>query len=144
MYLREVLPKEALSEEFADQRFRKYLDYEVIQEIKTYNPRFPFEHKNIHVWWIIEDSLAVGWNENPSRGWSFPVERLQHRYTVFWQMGTDCNKHEEQSVANLTDSEVGAKVTEILQQLEKKPKVWDWDKSVPYFRIQQDFYRNWR
>ncbi len=32
------------------------------------------EYKNVHKWWIVDDGrLVIGWNENPSTGWSFPV-----------------------------------------------------------------------
>ena len=82
--LRDVLPREAInSGEFIDDKFHKYLDYEVIEEIKDftrtpeYEGQFPFKHKNIHVWWILEDNIAVAWNENPSRGWSFHVAKMK-------------------------------------------------------------------
>ena len=81
MKLRDVLPSEALSVEFSDGKFRRYLDYEVIEEIMKYDSRFPFKHKNIYVWWILEDDMAVGWNENPSRGWSFPVAKVKKEDT---------------------------------------------------------------
>ena len=76
--LRDVMPKEAIrSGEFEECRFNKFLDHEVLEEFKDYDERFPFKHKNIHVWWILEDMVAVAWNENPSRGWSFPVSRVK-------------------------------------------------------------------
>jgi len=77
MKLRDALPSEALSVEFSGDKFRRYLDYEVTEEIMEYDSRFPFKHKNIHVWWILEDNIAVGWNENRSRGWSFPVAKIK-------------------------------------------------------------------
>jgi len=40
------------------------------------NP-WPGPHKNVYNWWELEDGHAVGWNENPSRGWSFPVVKLK-------------------------------------------------------------------
>lgn len=77
MKLRDVLPSEALSVEFSEDKFQRYLDSEVIETITKYDSRFPFTHKNIYVWWILKDNMAVGWNENPSRGWSFPVAKLK-------------------------------------------------------------------
>jgi hypothetical protein len=33
-------------------------------------------HKNVLHWVLLETGHAVGWNENGSRGWSFPVKKL--------------------------------------------------------------------
>jgi len=79
MKLRDVLPREALSSEFQNEAFLEHLDSEVKEEIREYDPRFPFRHKNIFVWWILEGDMAVGWNENPSVGWSFPVAKLKEK-----------------------------------------------------------------
>ena len=35
--------------------------------------RWPGRHAYVFNWFILENGKAVGWNENPSRGWSFPV-----------------------------------------------------------------------
>ena len=78
MKLRFALPLEAIqSPEFMDDEVQKYLDYEVLEEIKVFDKRFPFKHKHIYVWWILEKGIAVAWNENPSRGWSFPVAKMK-------------------------------------------------------------------
>lgn len=77
MRLRDVLPKEAFSCEFKDSAFLKYLDREVREVVTEYDPRFPFKHKHVHVWWILEGGIAVAWNENPSLGWSFPVAKIR-------------------------------------------------------------------
>lgn len=40
---------------------------------------WPGTQNNVHVWCIVNTGngfKAVGWNENPSRGWSFPVLNL--------------------------------------------------------------------
>lgn len=34
---------------------------------------WPGREKNVHWWCELQGGLAVGWNENPARGWSFPV-----------------------------------------------------------------------
>lgn len=42
---------------------------------------WPGHQQNVHVWWELMDGSAVGWNENPTKGWSFPVlkpKELQH------------------------------------------------------------------
>ena len=33
--------------------------------------------KNVYNWVLLKNGLAVGWNENPARGWSFPSKRLK-------------------------------------------------------------------
>ena len=37
---------------------------------------WPFKHKNIYHWVVLEDFTAVAWNENPSRGRSFPSRKM--------------------------------------------------------------------
>jgi hypothetical protein len=34
---------------------------------------WPGKHKNVHYWVELENGYLCGWNENPARGWSFPV-----------------------------------------------------------------------
>lgn len=73
--LKDVLPWEATAGEYEGERFLKYLDEEVIKERDSGN-RWPGSHKNISKWWTLANGLAVGWNENLARGWSFPVKRI--------------------------------------------------------------------
>jgi DNA-directed RNA polymerase subunit RPC12/RpoP len=39
---------------------------------------WPGKQKDVHVWWELENGKAVGWNESPSKGWSFPVITLHN------------------------------------------------------------------
>lgn len=61
----------------------KILDYKVVEEIGYEHSLFkskPFSHKYVFVWWIVEKGnkrYAMGWNENPAIGWSFPVKRYR-------------------------------------------------------------------
>lgn len=77
MRLRDVLPREASQNggEFEDCPFHKYLDNEVIENHDGETPPrwMGFKTKNILNWWALDNGKAVGWNESPSRGWSFPV-----------------------------------------------------------------------
>lgn len=34
-------------------------------------------HKNVGNWWLTDTGYAIGFNENPSLGWSFPVVKLK-------------------------------------------------------------------
>lgn len=76
--LRDVLPREALGPEYDDDcSFRKLLDCKVIREhgVVTNPQDWPGREKNVQAWWELEGGSAVGWNENMSRGWSFPTIR---------------------------------------------------------------------
>ena len=48
----------------------------VVKEMKL---DWPGKHKNVFAWWILEDGRAVGWNENPALGWSFPVIKYKEK-----------------------------------------------------------------
>lgn len=37
---------------------------------------WPGPQQDVHCWWELENGKAVAWNENPSKGWSFPVITL--------------------------------------------------------------------
>lgn len=58
----------------------KYYDVEVVQEFHSVPNNFgkpvkpwPGPSKNVYCWVVLANGKAVGWNENPSKGWSFPV-----------------------------------------------------------------------
>jgi hypothetical protein len=59
------------------------LDVQVVREYSRvtdeagYKP-WPGPQKDVHCWWELESGKAVGWNENPSKGWSFPVITLHN------------------------------------------------------------------
>ena len=80
--LREWLPKEALQQDLP--RLQKIMDLLVVAEFSpsqwvgnkmidnTNWYRWPGSHKYVFSWCILENGVAVAWNENPSTGWSFP------------------------------------------------------------------------
>ena len=74
MLLRDVLPSE-FHYEYLDTQAAKFLDVEVEKSCDATNPteRWPGSQRNVYAWWILKNGKAVGWNENPGRGWSFPV-----------------------------------------------------------------------
>ena len=60
----------------------KLLDVVVVHEHSRVSENdayreWPGLHKNVHCWWELENGKAVAWNEDPSRGWSFPVVSLR-------------------------------------------------------------------
>jgi len=74
--LRETFPTEL--QEF-DGKAAKFLDVLVkvqhtLADLDTGTWKsWPGTHKNVMFWVELENGYAVGWNESPSRGWSFPV-----------------------------------------------------------------------
>jgi hypothetical protein len=47
----------------------------VVKKIASHQKSFPQTkntHRYIHVWVLLEDGSAVGWNESPRTGYSFP------------------------------------------------------------------------
>ena len=59
--------------EFDDQ-IRTYANKKIVKEIDGTVMGFPQrtkKYKNVYNWVLLEDGTSVGWNESPSRGWSF-------------------------------------------------------------------------
>jgi hypothetical protein len=61
--------------EYIDTPAGKMKDVEVVQEFDSTVPgqRWPGKQKNVYAWVQLANGKAVGWNESPSHGWSFPV-----------------------------------------------------------------------
>lgn len=79
--LREWAPQE-FEQSFDDTRAYKYADVEVVKEYDMHGEentwrRWPGPHKNVLSWCVLANGYAVGWNENESRGWSFPVVKMK-------------------------------------------------------------------
>ena len=80
MKLREYLKGQYLDSllmENSDSRAIKFLDAEVVRKVDGCKEAFPGSHRNVYVWWEMVSGHAIGLNENPSRGWSFPVVKLR-------------------------------------------------------------------
>jgi hypothetical protein len=73
MKLKDCLPYEA----YDFPNVNKYADLEVVEKHQSFNKRWIGKHKNVHVWFVLENGYAIGWNENPAIGWGFPVERYK-------------------------------------------------------------------
>ena len=79
--LKDVMPSEFVNGSYHDTRAYKMRDAIVtvehcgLWEQDEYKP-WPGTHKNVYFWAELESGHAVGWNENPARGWSFPVIKL--------------------------------------------------------------------
>lgn len=70
--LKDVVPQEFFIE-YMDTRAAKYLEIDVVRKVDGREEPWPGKEKNVMVYWELENGKLVGWNENPSRGWSFPV-----------------------------------------------------------------------
>ena len=89
MKLRDVLPPDFFLEHFKVHARKaaytgihrpsaaaKFLDVEVVKTHDGYTDRFPGPARHCNKWWSLANGKAVGWNESPIRGWSFPVAKL--------------------------------------------------------------------
>ena len=76
MTLKEATPFE-FAEQFQSSKAYKFCDVTVVKEYSATKEdtwrQWPGKEKNVYCWWVLENGKAVGWNENPARGWSFPV-----------------------------------------------------------------------
>ena len=73
--LKDVMPIEFMGCEYTDIQAVKFADVTVVKECDAteFNQRWPGKHKNVFCWVILSNGKAVGFNESPSRGWSFPI-----------------------------------------------------------------------
>jgi len=71
--LAQVMPNEFLGCEYATSVAVQYKDVLVVAEYDGRVNPWPGYHKHVMFWVTLENGKAVGWNENPAIGWSFPV-----------------------------------------------------------------------
>lgn len=97
----------------APEKLRKKFGLKVVYESGT-GWNWPGTHKNVCWWVILEDGTAVGWNENPSRGWSFPSLKLirQPMYRVDLP-GHENREYTHKEAYDLSNANSGAAVSVI-------------------------------
>ena len=71
--LKDEMPREFSEGSYSDTPAWKLRDAIVKQKHDAYVTPWPGPQRNVNFWFELENGKAVGWNENPSRGWSFPV-----------------------------------------------------------------------
>lgn len=76
LVLRNVVPRDFFIE-YMETPTAEFIDVEVIGTFGTSTRPWPGPHKYVHVWWLLANDHAVGWNENPALGWSFPVIKVK-------------------------------------------------------------------
>ena len=76
MTLYEAMPFEYFYD--TDSKAHKYDAVDVIWKRDSLNCpiRWPGTHKYVYFWVVLKNGYAVGWNENPSKGWSYPLIKL--------------------------------------------------------------------
>lgn len=79
--LSQVMPPEF--RQYEDTQAYQFKDMRVVKEHcphyqQDYYTGWIGSHKNVYYWVELENGYAVGWNENPSRGWSFPVLNINN------------------------------------------------------------------
>lgn len=66
---------------FKDTQAYTLKDQMVVIEFSNFDSCRPYlpwigSHKNVHYWVVTDCRHAIGFNENPATGWSFPVVKL--------------------------------------------------------------------
>jgi hypothetical protein len=82
MTLKDCMPIEFMSCEFEDDRARKFADIEVISEHHNFSKKWIGKQKNVGFWVELSNGYAVGMNENPARGLSFPVIKMERIMSI--------------------------------------------------------------
>ena len=89
MKLKHAFP-ELIGIEYEDERAYKFRDVKVVKEhsrigvsggkiVDIRYKKWIGTHKYVYNWVELENGYAVGMNENPSRGLSFPVVRIKKK-----------------------------------------------------------------
>jgi len=78
--LEDCMPKE-FGYEFTDTIAYKFKDVIVVREHRVWRGAKPWIgiHKNVNYWVELQNGYAVGMNENPSHGLSFPVVKMKRK-----------------------------------------------------------------
>ncbi len=83
--LKQVLPKQFAEGRYADAPAYAMRDVKVIaRKLATGAPcsshgagalfeTWPGPHKHVRYWFVLENRKAVGFDEDPEKGWSFPI-----------------------------------------------------------------------
>lgn len=75
--LKDSMPYEFQSYTLDSCRAVKFMDIEVLEEFDGTEVGWIGLEKNVYKWVKLANGYAVGWNENPARGWSFPVKKIK-------------------------------------------------------------------
>ncbi|HUS48791.1 MAG TPA: hypothetical protein VMZ91_01390 [Candidatus Paceibacterota bacterium] len=85
--LKDWLENKDLSEA-EEKKVSKMLDVKIQHEFRLHEEDMWISwqafgsHKHVMSWVLLENKYAVGFNENPGKGWSFPVEKVPSEVLV--------------------------------------------------------------
>jgi hypothetical protein len=78
--------RDLLNGEWDSMPVARFFNEDVVQEYHSVTNsmgkpvrRWPGPQKNVFAWVELSNGKAVGWNENPSRGWTFPVVSIKEK-----------------------------------------------------------------
>lgn len=73
--LKDVMPREFMGAEYEDCEARKHADVVVVKQHQRamFTDSWPGKHCYVNYWAELANGKIVGFNENPAKGWSFPV-----------------------------------------------------------------------
>lgn len=60
-----------------DPKIEKHLDDFITVELDSRDKHWIGKHKNVLNWCMLNTGYAVGFNESPSRGWSFVIVKIK-------------------------------------------------------------------
>lgn len=73
--LKDEMPRELVTDPY-NACAAKYADEEIQAVYWSWQRPWPGPQMHVHFWVHLRNGKAVGWNEHPARGWSFPVIRM--------------------------------------------------------------------
>jgi hypothetical protein len=124
--LKDVLPPEFMSNIHSLSPARKYANDKVVSEYHSADLRWPGKHKNVNRWFLLERGCAVGLNESPVHGLSFPIIKSMITMSdlrkkainlILAAMGTNIREGEirtkENYLNNLTDDSLINELTNV-------------------------------
>jgi hypothetical protein len=79
MKLKDVLPYEFMGSEYEKDKARTYAEIEVVKQYDSRDVIWAGKHKNVTYWFELENGYAVGMNESPIRGLSFPILKIKSK-----------------------------------------------------------------
>jgi len=138
--LKDVLPREFLNGEY-DKTMAWWLrnvevktEHSKVKEGASYISWLG-PQKNVYFWVELVNGYTVGWNENPSRGWTFPVLEPKKSSIKFTGWIEKMKLWKE----NKLDQEYEMTPEEIVTKFFESPEFEDWRKGRTYASINQLF-----
>jgi hypothetical protein len=80
--LKDVIISCAFNGEYFDDKFNKYMENNVTHKHSRFIDKNKYKkwigkEKYVNVWYELDNDIAIGFNENPNRGYKFIVKRIK-------------------------------------------------------------------